>query len=228
MKPAMTFSFILLFANLAFAQSNLCDARWWTTARGPSAQAAIRSGQSPTLPCPNNVEGDYPLHLAAVLANDAGAVQALINAGAGALTPNAAGETPIALFTSRYEQTVLNFGQAGPVLTAMAEAFNLQFEAVGAAQNNLCSISWLQSATIASMEAVVQTQGVNLNPDCDGAGNTPLHFALSMRQIYSKDNYFAIATLIQAGANVNTVNGRGQTPLDLAENRYQRMLDQMG
>ena len=157
-------------------------------------------------------------------ANDAGAVQALINAGAGALTPNGAGETPIALFTSRYEQTVLNFGQADPVLTAMANAFNLQFEAVGTAQNNLCSISWLQSATEASMEAVVQTQGVNLSPDCDGAGNTPLHFALSMRQLYSSANGFAIATLIDAGANLNAVNSRGQTPLDLAENRYQRML----
>ena len=98
---------ILLCGSLA--EANLCNARSWQTATGPSVQADIQAGQDPTQPCPDSPEGDYPMHLAAVLANDAGAVQALIDAGAGTLTPNGAGETPIGLFTARYEQAVLTY-----------------------------------------------------------------------------------------------------------------------
>ena len=219
----MISSLILLCGDSASAQGRLCNARLWPSATDRSVQASMQAGDNPTARCSNSGESDYPIHLAAILANDAGAVQALVDAGASPLTRNAAGETAVSLFEARYEQAVLSFGRPSSALTAMARIFNVEFETAGTAQNNLCSLEWLASATGSSMESVVETQGVNLSPDC-GGGNTPLHVALGMSGILSEDNAFAIGTLIDAGVSLSVVNSRGQTPLDLAENRYQRTL----
>ena len=188
---------ILLCGSLA--EANLCNARSWQTATGPSVQADIQAGQDPTQPCPVSPEGDYPLHLAAVLANDAGAVQALIDAGAGTLTPNGAGETPIALFTARYEQAVLTYGQAGPALSAISRILDLQFEALNDAQNSLCSLSWWQNPVNPEADVAVKSPGVDLDARCDSDGNTPLLVALSLDHI-GEHQYAAITWLIHAGA----------------------------
>ena len=203
------------------AQANLCDARWWQSASAAGVQAAIRTGQSPSRQCPDSSEGDFPLHLAALFSNDAGAVQALIDAGASGMTPNGAGVTPIALFSSRYEQAVLSSGRADPSLTAISRVFDLQFEATGTAQNNLCSLEWWQSPSPDARNAV-ETPGVDLDVACDSQGNRPLHVALSIDHI-SVYRYNAISWLVYAGAG-NIANRRGQTPLSLVEERYQRVL----
>ena len=206
------------------AQANLCDARWWQGATSSSVQASLRVGENPTRPCPNSSAGDYPLHLAALFGNDAPAVQSLLGAGASALTPNAAGDTPIVLFERRYEQAVLSFGQASPALTAIANMFGLEFEAASAAQDSLCSLSWWQnSATGSRAETLVYTEGVDLDASCDGEGNRPLHVALSLEGSLSADTYYAITWLVYAGAG-NLVNRRGETPLSVVETRYQRTL----
>lgn len=54
------------------------------------------------------------------------------------MTPNAAGVTPIALFSDRYEQAVLSFGLADLSLTAISRVLDLQFEASGTGSEQHC------------------------------------------------------------------------------------------
>ena len=184
--------------NRALEASDLCNSRWWTNATGASVQTLIRTGARAAEPCSNSREGDYPLHLAAVFGNDAGAVRALVNAGADTRAPNGAGETPVVLFTRRYEQAVLSFGRASQTLTAMSAVFDRQLEAVGAAQNSLCSLDWWRNPVRPNAEAAVKAPGVDLNASCDSAGNRPLHVALSLEHI-SEDTYNAITWLVYSG-----------------------------
>ena len=217
----LTFTLFTLLLSSP-AQANLCDPNRWPSASGPSVQASMQMGYSPTQPCPNSSNGDYPIHLAAVLANDAGAVQALIDAGASPLTRNAAGQTAISLFEARYEQVAV-YGQPSSAITAMARIFNVQFEALAAAQNNLCDLEWWTSATGSKAEVIVRTSGIDLDARCDSEGNTPLHIALSLEDYVSDYQRNAIQWLVYAGAP-NIPNRRGITPLSLVENRYQRAL----
>ena len=207
----------------ALEASDLCNPKWWMNATGPSVQTLLRTGAGAAEPCSNSREGDYPLHLAAVFGNDAGAVQALVNAGANTRTPNGAGETPVVLFTRRYEQAVSNFGQASQTLTAMSAVFDRQLEAVGVAQNSLCSLEWWRNPIRPNAETAVKTPGIDLDASCDGQGNRPLHIALSLELFITEPQYNAITWLVYAGAR-NVPNRRGETPLTLAETRYQRTL----
>ena len=215
-------SLMLLCGDSAFAQGRLCNATSWRSATGPSVRASIQAGYSPTAPCPKSREGDYPIHLAAVLANDARAVQVLVDAGASPLTTNAAGETAISLFEARYEQAVLSFGRPSPALTAIAGILTVEFEAAAAAQSSLCSLDWWLNPVNPNAEAAVMSPGVSLDTSCDSEGNTPLLIALSLEHIL-EPQYSAITWLIYAGAR-NIPNRRGATPLNVAENRYERIL----
>ena len=210
------------FCSSGLAQANLCDARWWQRADAAGVQNAIQTGQNPSRQCSDSSEGDFPLHLAALFSNDADAVQALIDAGASGMTPNAAGVTPIALFSDRYEQAVLSFGRADLSLTAISRVLDLQFEASGTAQNALCSLEWWRNPISPDPKTAVETPGVDLDVACDSQGNRPLHVALSLDHI-GEHQYAAITWVRYEGAS-NIANRRGQTPLSLVEERYQRVL----
>ena len=110
-------------ATSVVAQSPLCEPRFWGSTTQRSVDIMLQRGDSPTARCPNSPEGDTPLHLAAVFANDVGAVRALVDAAGAVTLLNAAGARPPELFMRRYEAHVVGGGSAEPTLAALETLF---------------------------------------------------------------------------------------------------------
>ena len=110
-------------ATSAVAQSPLCEPRFWASTTQRSVEIMLQRGDDPAAPCPNSRDGDTPLHVAAVSANDAGAVRALAAAGGDMTLRNAVGATAFELFMRRYEAHVSGGGTEDPTLAALQTLF---------------------------------------------------------------------------------------------------------
>ena len=123
-RIALGFLFCSLWsATSAVAQSPLCEPRFWASTTQRSVEIMLQRGDDPAAPCPNSRDGDTPLHLAAVSANDAGAVRALAAAGGDMTLRNAVGATAFELFMRRYEAHVGGGGAEDPTLAALQTLF---------------------------------------------------------------------------------------------------------
>lgn len=105
------------------AQSPLCEPRFWGSATQRSRMSCCSAATFP-LPVARTVpKATPPHHLAAVFANDAGAVRALVAASGDVMLRNAAGAMPLELSMQRYETHVVGGGGEDPTLAALETLF---------------------------------------------------------------------------------------------------------
>lgn len=208
---------LVMLTGVAQAQTELCDAEWWRDSATAASVSMMAQEQNPDGVCPNTVDGDYPMHLAVFFANNVEAVEALIEAGASMARTNVIGQTPATLVDIRLNAAV-TLRLPTDVIIGIEQLINQETAAQNLAQNNLCSLTWWPSATRADVGNAIN-QGADLNQDCDGFGNRPIHIALNLNIFpypLSDQSYFAIVGgLLEDGGVIPDARA-----VELAEARY--------
>ena len=91
-------------------------------------------------------------------------------------------------------------------------------------RHGLCSEGWWRGPTGPEMAMSGRIPGGSPNIVCDKEGNTPLHLVLSVEEVLSEDGFYATAAIMRSGADLFAVNRAGESPVTLAEGRFQRLL----
>ena len=87
-----------------------------------------------------------------------------------------------------------------------------------------CSEAWWRGSVEPELARTARIPEARPNTVCDEKGNTPLHLALRVEGILSKNGFYATAAIVRSGADLFAVNSAGESAVTLAEGRFQRML----
>ena len=156
-----------------------------------------------------NREGETPLHLATIR-SDTTVVAALVQAGANVNARNERGETPLHLAWWRDQPPVVDKLLA---LGADADAEDNRGQVAGPVCNWSDIRFRMEQATVESVRSCIEA-GTPLELRAGPSGSTPLHRTLSL---FSSGEAIEVASLLlEAGADANTRNERGSTPLHSA------------
>ena len=245
----MRILFLLLSVMLvaASAEADLCSPAWLRTASGSEARALIRAGADVNERCSAN--GNRPLHQALLSDRvDPDVIRAMIEAGADTSAENIHGENPVYYAQERFDRARNTFrpGTAPyrreqSLYETMFGAFGDEGSAISDAHGKLCDLNWWRSLPsnessmardqdTSAIRSLLQTRGVGPNHTCNFNNDRPLHLLLKLT---SFSPYLprvidaGIIVLIDAGAGPNVRNNAGQSALDLAGIRYDRVVDRL-
>lgn len=169
-----------------------------------------------------DARGRTALHVAVELPERAGAIGALLGAGANVNSRDSSGETPLFAATSGridwMNARVVNpllplpvqHPPENPAVAALVRA-GTDLEARGPVGGT--ALHWAASNGNAHHVAVLLAAGAPMDARNE-RGDTPLHAAASAR------NDAVVTALVAAGADIDAQNDTGETPLHLATNSY--------
>ena len=220
---------------VASAQANICDPRWLETASGAEVRALLRGGADVNQMCNDN--SNRPLHQAILTGGvSPGVIRALVEAGADILAANIAGSSPLDYAEDRFARAERNF-QPGSGSYRREEsiylAVNRGFEAGSAAadaHSQLCDLAWWRSsASGPAVEALLRTPGVDPNTVCNLSNDRPIHLPLKLTSfvMLTEPIFRGIRALVDGGVDLRARNNSGQSAVDLAEIRHDRVRDRM-
>ena len=218
------------------AQANLCSSEWLKTASASAVRALVRAGADVNEVC-NSVYGNRPLHQALLTEEIAPeVVGALIDAGANVAERNNYGQTPFEYVEERFERASRMF-RPGTAAYRREASIRDRFHATANAADNavmdardkLCDLNWwISSASESAVKALLAVPRVGPNHVCNAINDRPIQIplrltALNSPAILPENVSWGIRALVDGGADLTVRNNSGESALDLAELRYDRL-----
>ena len=229
--------FLSIMTLGVFADANICSSGWLGRAGGSDVDAFIRDTGADTNQVCNTVYRNRPVHQALLTTEvDSSVVGALIKNGARINERNAYGETAMDLAEERFARVAnlpksssLYLREEAIYAAVMGSLETDQFTAAIDAHDKLCDLGWwLSSGSGPAVERLLAVPGVDPNDPCNGNNDRAIQIPLRLTALNSpllltSEIHYGIRALVDAGAALTVRNNSGQSALDMAEVRYDRV-----